>query len=285
MRFRIPVIAALPFGLLSIVCAVAQEAPRGTEVCHIANAGFAVRAPEGTVLIDALFRDGLPDYQQAPGALNEKMETGAAPFDDVRLVVVTHAHPDHFNAAALVRHAKHNPDTHYLVTPQARKRMIEAGFPEAAGSRVQAVYPHNDRHETRTYGHIRAAGYRVSHGKGSAIQNIGVLIETGGVKVFHTGDMEPYPDELAEAGLRNLGVDAALVPFWVLMSAENRKLVSGTFAAKTVIPMHVPDREQDWMAEYGGLAGLRTLIESNVPEAVWMTGEMECRSLEHFPTR
>ncbi len=97
--------------------------------------------------------------------------------------------------------------------------------------------------------------------------------------LFHPGDMVPDADELAGAGLRKLGVDVALLPFWVLMGDGDRKLMSETFAATHFVPMHVPVVEQPWMAEYGGLAGLRKLIESNLRNTFWMTDEMACRTI------
>ncbi|MFP4004035.1 MAG: MBL fold metallo-hydrolase [Alphaproteobacteria bacterium] len=274
-----------PFFIIALLAALpgtaAKAAPEVPQLCHIANAGFALRAPEGTVLIDALFRSGLPDYPRASDELNERLETGTVPFDDVRFVVVSHAHDDHFDPEALVRHARHNAGARYIVTPQARERMIAAGLPDAAANRVHAIYPATN--ETRRMAHhgIAVTVYRVSHGEGHPTQNIGTLIEAGGVTVFHTGDMEPDADELAEAGLEKLKVEVALVPFWVLMSEESRELMRATFAADWFVPMHLPAEEQDWMAEYGGLAGLRRQIEDRVQNAIWMTREMGCGTMSN----
>lgn len=277
MAARLACLLLLSAGLSVTNFRAAQAASRLPALCHVANAGFALHAPEGTVLVDALFRKGLPDYQRASEELNERMETGVPPFGNVRFIIVSHAHADHFDADALIRHVRHNPGTRYLVTPQARDRMIEAGLAEQASDRVRAVYPPENETRKFVHGGIAVTVYRVSHGKGNPAQNIGTLIEAGGVRVFHTGDMEPDADELAAAGIENLVLDAALVPFWVLMSSENRALMVRTFAAKMVIPMHFPVTEQDWMAEYGGRTALQKLIETTVPNAVWMTGQMICR--------
>lgn len=275
MRNGIGYALALLVALPCVKLDTARAAPRSPELCYIANAGFVVRALHGAILIDALIREGLPDYPKASSSLNEKMEKGLPPFDDVRIVIATHVHADHFNAEAIVRHAANNPVALYVVTPQARGELSTAGFPAGTMKRLKSVYPAN--HETQSFEHegLRVTSYRINHGKGVPVQNIGVMIEADGVRLFHPGDMVPYAEELAEAGLSKLGVDVAMVPFWLLTDDGTRRLVKEAFAAETVVPMHFPVKEQEQLA-IGARSELRRTIEAEVPNASWLTKEMAC---------
>jgi glyoxylase-like metal-dependent hydrolase (beta-lactamase superfamily II) len=62
------------------------------------------------VLVDALFDKPNPEYRAPAPEVLEKIMKGATPFDGVDLVLVTHNHPDHFEARLAVRYLETLPE-------------------------------------------------------------------------------------------------------------------------------------------------------------------------------
>ena len=103
----------------SVASEPAGEAqPQDPSVRYLANEGVLLSLPEGTVLIDGLFRDGLPEYPVVEGATRDSLERGLGVFGDIDLVLVTHVHRDHFNALAVERHLIENPRAHLVASRQ-----------------------------------------------------------------------------------------------------------------------------------------------------------------------
>jgi L-ascorbate metabolism protein UlaG (beta-lactamase superfamily) len=80
---------------------------------YVANEGFLVKASNRKILVDALFGRFESDWCDVPsGPVIEKMEKGIEPFDQIDLILISHAHVDHFNAEIVSKHleSKHFRD-------------------------------------------------------------------------------------------------------------------------------------------------------------------------------
>jgi L-ascorbate metabolism protein UlaG (beta-lactamase superfamily) len=87
------------------VCLHASE----LEITYLANEGVLIKCGSEKALVDALLRDSLDQYARHPADVQEKLETGKAPFDGVHLALATHFHLDHWDAGAITRFLVNNP--------------------------------------------------------------------------------------------------------------------------------------------------------------------------------
>ena len=108
---------------LFLEIASGQAVPQTVEVTYLANEGFLIQSGNKKILIDALFRGELAPYAGIPGEWREKLETAKAPFDAVDLVLVSHVHSDHFDAASVARHLAHNPHAILVSSPQVVEKV------------------------------------------------------------------------------------------------------------------------------------------------------------------
>ena len=147
------------------------------EVRLIGNEGFRVAGPGATVYIDAFFEGFFP---LAKGR-------AAVPDGPADLILVTHAHWDHFDRAAVARAAEASGAV--VAGPAPVVRALRRRLPE---DRLMELEPHEARGGrpfASTGGelpNVRVTAWRTSHGRA----HNSYLVEMDGFRFFHDGDNE-----------------------------------------------------------------------------------------------
>jgi len=193
---------------------VAQKEPLG--LTYVANSGVLVRSGDTKVFIDALFDKPNQEYRAPAPEVLDKMMKGEAPFDGVDIVLVTHNHPDHFDARLAVRYLETFPEATLLAPADAVAEMREAA---ADWTRIEKrVVPLDlkvGEIEKRDLKQIPVTAFRTLHsGDLESPMNLMYLIELGGWRVFHEGDSTGKPEAFRDFGLDSAPVDLALVHYW-----------------------------------------------------------------------
>jgi L-ascorbate metabolism protein UlaG (beta-lactamase superfamily) len=271
--------AALAVTLLAPVLAAASPLTAEVTVSHVANAGFLLAAGESRVLVDALFDEGIDGYGRIPAALRPALEGGSSPFDGVDVALATHAHGDHFAAGAVVRFLTANPRAWFVSTPQAVEAVAaEAGAGSAIAARAIAVLPEEGSVERLQVGDLAGIGIRamnLHHGRGQDIQNVGFLVNLGGVTVLHVGDTVASTEELAALDMGH--VDLALLTSWVISARAWGKPLIDALGAPRVAAMHLAtaDAPASFFSEPGGQPALVQSILRVAPTAEVFTAPLQ----------
>ena len=253
--------AAATFGLLLIASVITgptatpERAP--LQVTYVANEGFLLTLPqedlpgrtainENKVLIDALFREGVAPYQTVPRGRRDEVETARPPFDAAKLVLVSHSHADHLDAAAVARYLVHNFRAVLISSPQVCDAVAKELNDEViVRNRVRRILPAGDQPMTATVDSISVQAYRVSHGTGrhAEIQNLGHLVTLGGWKILHIGDSDADEAELRSFGWAKETIDVAFIPFWYLTDKKSSEAIKRHVRARIIVAMHIPPEE------------------------------------------
>ena len=262
--------------LLSILLTIGLLLPGSAgavSVCVLGNEAVRVSSENKRVLIDGLYREGYPEDVILAADLRQRIETSEGEFDRLDLVLVTHSHKDHFNAAAVIRHFANNPQARLISTPE----VVEAVASEIPVARRHSVPPSVEPVAIRAGG-IDVLVFNLNHGVSNDTQNLGFLFELDGKTVFHLGDTMASRAELEAAGVADQSVDVALVPFWYYLYEENAKKLDGVLKAETVIPIHMPqpDADKQYLTGFGGFEGLQAAIEKIRPNIVQFEGGAGC---------
>ena len=233
-------------------------------VRYLANEGVLLSLPEGTVLIDGLFRGGLPEYPAVEGATRDSLERGLGPFGAIDLVLVTHVHRDHFHALAVERHLIDNPRAHLVAPRQVADSLRILG---SAYARIEARVHPVDATPGRTQElevagiPVRALGIAHPPSRNQPVEHLAYVV--GGEKaVAHLGDLG-----LGSAGIETLEfgerVAVALVPYWILDGEESVARIKESLAPGCIVGFHVArgegDVSREWLA--GRAPGARLLTE------------------------
>jgi L-ascorbate metabolism protein UlaG (beta-lactamase superfamily) len=79
------------------------------EIMYVANEGVLLSTGGKRVLIDGLHRE-YKTYPTLPEPYLGQIEKAQAPFDKIDLILVSHAHRDHFDPESVGVHLKNNPN-------------------------------------------------------------------------------------------------------------------------------------------------------------------------------
>ena len=82
---------------------------KSPSITYVGNEGVLISDGTKAVLIDGLHREYGPEYLFPPPELLSAMEQGKPPFDQVRMLLVSHVHGDHFHPESVGLHLRSNP--------------------------------------------------------------------------------------------------------------------------------------------------------------------------------
>ena len=208
----------------------------------LAQAGFVYKTPGGTIVyVDAYLSDCV--HRMLSDVLygfKRIMPAPLAPEEvEADVVVCTHSHPDHFDYDAIPVLAR-NARIRFVAAPDCRVELEKLGVPE---DRYTIIH----EGETLTFGDVRLTGVYADHGD-LAPEALGVLVQSGDIKVWQVADTAYRPDKWQE--IFAAGVDVIMPPingaYGNLDGVEAAKLAHDA-GARVAIPCHF------WMfAEHGG---------------------------------
>lgn len=246
------------FVLAALVVAASEPAPsapvdasESATLTYVANGGYLVADGDTKVLVDALFRDGIAPYVAPPDDTRTLAERADGPFAGVDVVLATHYHADHYDAAAVLAHLRSNPDAVFVSTGQAVDAMQGMeGFGEVR-DRVHAVVPAEGEAERIEHGGVTVVVLNLHHGRNRPIQNNGYVFTVGSSTYLHMGDTEATASDLAVYDLASRDIDVALVPYWFLESAAGRAAIRDAIDPDRIVATHVPgpSSQFDWVPE------------------------------------
>jgi L-ascorbate metabolism protein UlaG (beta-lactamase superfamily) len=217
-------------------------------VTYIANEGVLLGRNAHSVLIDALFRDGIEGYDHLDAFAQNYIEEGGKPFNEVALLLATHKHADHFNAEAVARFLKENDKAIFASSPQVVELLTPAiGGDSGIAERIKTVDPKGDGKVEFTHGLLKVEVLKLSHGDGqmSDVTNLAFIVHMGDKRVLHVGDAQLNEATMAPLKKYAVGVNAACVPYWWLLDEKGRVFVRDTLKAGRVIGLHVPPAEAE----------------------------------------
>jgi L-ascorbate metabolism protein UlaG (beta-lactamase superfamily) len=274
---RIPLALVCLVLLAALVAPAPRQAAPSFDVTYLANAGFLVQAGKVSFLIDALFRDGVAGYPRVPAAALEQAETGRAPYD-VKFVLATHAHADHFDAASVGRHLVENSSAIFISGEEAIFQ-LEGSFADFAriGARVRGMMPLPGAAMKEMVAGVELRMLRLEH----TPSHMGFLVVVEKRKLLHVGDADATAANFAPYNLAAEKIDVAFVPYWYLLDDAGIAVVRQHIAAKRLAVMHIPtenpgdERLREHLETHGGRAAMIEKMRAAFPNAVFFTEPMQ----------
>jgi L-ascorbate metabolism protein UlaG (beta-lactamase superfamily) len=193
-----------------------SAAAPGVDVVFLANEGVYLTGGERGVLLDGCVRVPYLEYGAVPDEVWEKLLRGEAPFERLDLVLVSHAHRDHFQVEAARELLLARRETRWVVHREVATA-IESGWtrwPEVTGQ-VTAVAPVDGERAAYRVAGLEVELLRLPHGPARSMpENLAHVVQIGGRTLVHVGDARASREDLARAGLQGRRFDVALLPFW-----------------------------------------------------------------------
>jgi L-ascorbate metabolism protein UlaG (beta-lactamase superfamily) len=235
-------------------------------ITYLGNEGFLVEARGRKILVDALHGPHFTGYVSLSDEQRRPLEEGRPPFDGVALAVATHHHGDHFDPHAVGRYLEQNPSAVFVSTPEAIGRLREyAANVDSLEPRLRPVQPKPGERIQMSVNGIDLEALHFHHG--GRAENLGLLVDLGGVRFLHAGDTEATPAEIEPYALGKEHLEVAFLPYWLLLEPGWAEALGG---ARRVVAMHLPaaDAPPSYFGPSGSLQGLKDSLRSIDPELV-----------------
>jgi L-ascorbate metabolism protein UlaG (beta-lactamase superfamily) len=203
------------------------------QITLVDNAGFLINCGGKKILVDGFIRS-------APGDVRTRLEEAAAPFEAIDVILTTHSHSDHFNARMVGQYLERSPDTIFVSTMQAVDDVKKA-VPAVQDEQLKPFEPKEGERLRASFEGIRLQMLNLPHGV--PVTNLAFVIEVGGWKLLHTGDLVDVEDVKAY-GLTAENIDVAFVPYFYLveerfLSSDGKSPLLESIQAEHVVPMHL----------------------------------------------
>lgn len=218
-------------------------------VTYIANEGFLLESNGRKVLIDALFNTGQDRYAYPDSLLVTEMVSGNPPFDNIDYLMFTHHHPDHYNDSLAYAFLLRHPKTKMICTNQVFDQLKNYhNLDSEIKKRIIAVTPDSGKVKTRKFEDLKITLCRTGHGDAFEIENNAIVIDFGGVKVFHSGDSwKEAMYEWKSIDLREDSIDLALVN--AFYAGDGYELLNEKVAPKEIILIHMKNEHLDMFTD------------------------------------
>ncbi len=215
-------------------------------VTYVANEGVLIQSGSKQVLIDALHKPYISEYLATPQKVLDDMMASRPPFEDIELLLVSHIHGDHFNAELVGEYLQVSQTARLFTTLQARSEIAInfSGFANIT-DKTQAIRYHAEMDTSFSAKGIQVRMVRIAHGgaRWSAMQNVGHIVELGGMKFLHIGDPSYGKKDFERLQLFRDNIDVAILPFWFLTAAKGREIVDKLIKPAYLIAVHVPPND------------------------------------------
>ncbi|HLO15505.1 MAG TPA: MBL fold metallo-hydrolase [Anaerolineales bacterium] len=171
---------------------------------YVANEGFLIRTSNKKILIDALFGNFESDWCDTPSQDTiGKTEKGMEPFDQIDVILVSHAHIDHFNAEIVSKHLENNESGMLICPRQVAQALKKDERFEKISPRVKEITPEYERGIQKiSVKGMEIQVWRLAHSpyyieneetkekqnRHEHVQNLGFTIEVDCKRIFHGGD-------------------------------------------------------------------------------------------------
>lgn len=230
---------------------------------YLGNEGVMIERGETKILFDAFYANSYGQYALVPAAINQAMMDGAAPFDGVDAIFVSHVHGDHFSPEPAIAYLRAQPDVVMFAPEQVREKLRESGVgdddPIMARVRSIALEP-DETGVTLSFGSLEIDVVSVPHaGNRPHIQNYAWRVSLADdTTVIHLGDADPVISNFSrhQAHFNSKTTNTAFPPYWFVGDAKGELIISDIIKAKQSIGVHVPERAagngDQWRQQTGG---------------------------------
>ena len=255
--------AIIIFLLLSYITVTSYAQQNKVEVTYVGNAGFLLNIGDKKILIDALFK-GFEGNYELPQQVQDKLTLAQVPFDDVDLILVTHAHGDHVNLDMVRQHLQNNPKAILASTQQLVDALNDST------DRCIGFNPTKEKSESKLINDISIETFYLPHGPDSRIINIGFLISVNGIIIFQTGDADF--DQFTFKEFRSLqlperNIDLAFIQHYYLRGDSlNNKFIQEAIGGDYIFPIHY---------HFTTLTFDSTIVRQNYPDTIIFNEELK----------
>jgi len=216
-------------------------------VTYIANSGVLVTSKKKQILIDGLHQSSAGFYHSTEKKTVEDIILGKAPFNSLDMLLFTHDHSDHFNAAYCREALKRNKHLQ-VVAPQSAAEKITSSpdYNEELKNQIKPIEASQTKPIVLSLKGIDIEVFSLNHdgASGDTTVNNAYLIQLGKKTMMFLGDAKADDSNFEAARVYGKPLDALFVPFTFIGLSAGREIIK-KISPKKLIVVHLPDKDKD----------------------------------------
>ena len=216
------------------------------KLTYIANMGITVESGKKKVLVDAVHTKADPPFICVPDDILEALTLNKAPYNNIDLMLFTHAHKDHFDPSAVYEVIKRNKLINVVGTSEAILQIKTLpGYMTELDSQLHSINIAKDKTIEYKLKDISFEVTNICHdGSDDRIDDLVYLFEMNGKTIMHLGDARAEQANFENSTLLDRQVDVLIVPYSFIGLSEGRKVIR-RIKPKMVIVSHLPSDDRD----------------------------------------
>lgn len=230
---------------------------RPIRISYTGNMGVVVTGENATWWFDGVHDKYKPEYQHLPDSIFKQALSKKVPYNNLKGIIFSHSHPDHFNAQLTTQLMVSHPSLVVTGSHQVGDYLSSERFING-WNKNGIIY----RDETTA---SRLEAYNLAHTwpeRHSSVQNIMYSLLIDGVRITHIGDADIDGASYQQTAFIN--ADILIVPSWFLYSTKGRDIIN-TSAAKILIVTHISPGHK---LRYEGKMNARVFVFDEVGEMI-----------------
>ncbi len=236
------------FATITLVCLwgfQSASADSETSVTYLGNEALLFSNNNEKVLFDPFFHNDYGSYQLVPEDIRKAIFSNQAPYDEIDLIVISHAHGDHFAADDLASYLKANASVTLLAPNQAVEKVVELES-EITKQITSLELEYGDQPVNSKIGDITIDSVRIPHAGWPQRKEISNLVHrvtlSDGKTIIHMGDADPNDEHFKPliSHWQKQQSDIAFPPFWFFISEQGPMILKERINSKESIGVHVP---------------------------------------------
>jgi len=248
--------------LLSVYCgqsiAHSKVESKHSELIYLGNEGILIKKGKTKILFDPFFHNDYGVYQLVPDDIKRAILNGQAPYDQISLLLISHAHEDHFSVDIVLSYLAKHPNVVLIAPEQAIEQLEALGLAKSIRSRIVEINLEygEDAKQVKVSG-LNVEAIRIAHAGWPArkeVQNLvyRVTLENE-LTVMHMGDADPQMEHFEPYQKHWLAkrTDTAFPPYWFYSSPQGIKILQETINSKKSIGIHVPKKVPESLIRSG----------------------------------
>lgn len=237
----------------------AHQLDGNTNTAHyLGNEAVLIISDEQKVLFDPFFHKDFGFYQKVPPAFRKAIFKGEAPYDNIDVIVISHAHDDHFSATDVLRYLQSKKEVQLVAPQQAIDALLALDTSEGVEGRFHPVQLDFGQQPTAlSVANVDIEAVRIPHagwpGRAEVQNMVYRLTFENGATVMHMGDADPDTDHYLPFNAfwdlkpTNIGFP----PYWFLQSAEGNYILKDVIDVEHSVGVHVPVKVPNLLIKSG----------------------------------
>ena len=209
-----------------------------------------IEAGEYKVLFDPFFHNDYGNYQLVPEKILAAIIANQAPYNDIDIIFVSHAHGDHFAADDMLTYLQKHKTVHLVAPSQAIEELAQLeGYKEIQAQIQSITLEYKDKPVSFTLKDIEIEAVRIPHAGWPGRADVSNIVfrvtlpaKEHASTYIHMGDADPNDSHFRPllSYWQQQQTDIAFPPYWFFLSSEGNYILDYRINAKQSVGVHVP---------------------------------------------